>query len=321
MPSNIYAQLASFFFLMAAVFTDLLLLRFCLVVANAMLVVASALGFPLWPDYIAPGVAIDSLVWASLALTLHIWAFIRLLLDERPLKPFEDADDEALFQYFNARSGIIRSDFLGILERAEWVRVPEAGRLIPCDDQLYVIVEGAIEGRIKGWKRRPEHVPDHQDVEEIVIGSGELFDLSHANLFGMPIGFYNEGFEARTLLPNALLASWSTEALEEFGFRSPPIVSSAWKNLVAFAVADVAQRHRIPGDTLLRSKRHRDFFPPPHHADKTKKGCWASTKAFFLWIFMSMDPRPPKGLRHYAVPRQFVVDQDLERRPVTGSKS
>ncbi len=159
-------------------------------------------------------------------------------------------------------------------------------------------------------------------MEEIVIGSGEMFDLSHANLFGLPIGFFNEGFEARTLLPGALLASWSIEALEEFAYRSPPIISSAWKNLVAFAVSDVAHRHRIPGDTLQRSRRHKDFFPPlPHVIDNAERGFLASTKAFFLWIFMSMDPRPPKGLRHYAVPRQFVVEQDLERKPVNSKSS
>ena len=45
--SHLYAQLASFFFLMSAVFTDLLLLRVCLVMANALLVVAAAVGFPL----------------------------------------------------------------------------------------------------------------------------------------------------------------------------------------------------------------------------------------------------------------------------------
>lgn len=316
--SNLYAQLASFCFLMSAVFSDLLLLRFCLVLANALLVVAASVGFPLWPDFVGTGVAVDTLVWSSVALTLHIWAFVRLLLDERPIPPFKNPNDEALFQYFNARSGIGRSDFLEILEKAEWVSVPEVGRLIPCEDHLYVIVEGAIECKIRGWKRRPgEEAPEGE--EEIMIGSGELFDLSLANVFGLPIGFYNQGFEARTLTGHALLASWDKAALEGFAYRSPPIVPSAWKNLVAFAVADVAHRQRRPGETLQRSKRHADFSPPPEAmAPKKRPSCWAWTKTFFIWIFTSMDPRPPKGLRHYAVPRQFVVTSDLQRTAVEG---
>ena len=100
MPSSIWAQLASFFFLLAAIFRDLLLLRFCLIAATALfLVIAASLGMPLWPATSSDsGVATDVLVWASVSLVLHLWAFIRLLWDERPMKPFE-GDDEALFQF------------------------------------------------------------------------------------------------------------------------------------------------------------------------------------------------------------------------------
>ncbi|KAI9024832.1 hypothetical protein DFJ74DRAFT_57345 [Hyaloraphidium curvatum] len=331
MPANIWSQLASFFFLMSAVFTDLLLLRFCLVLANMFLVVSASVGFPLWPAiYGDGGPAVDSLVWASLALVLHLWALIRLLLDERPMKPFEAPDDEALYRFFALRTGIRRVDFLDILEHGEWVHVPESGRLLPTESMLYLVVEGAVACKVTNWRRRP--TDDFRDeASRFVLGSGDFFDLKLGNTFGIPIGFHSVGFEARTASSQALLFAWPAESLNYFATKAPGVVGAAWRNMVSFAVADVAHSYMNPSqhpkylpakddsqypqqeEVAELAHRHPDFSTLPDTVSMRRKkmGCWDRTEGFLGWVFGSMDPRPPKGVRHYAVPPQFVVNADM----------
>ncbi|KAI9021827.1 hypothetical protein DFJ74DRAFT_670666 [Hyaloraphidium curvatum] len=323
MPSNVWAQLASFFFVLAAVFADLLLLRFCLVAANALLVVAAAVGFPLWPDVAGQGVAIDTLVWSSISLALHLWALIRLLLDERPLPPLPDPDDEGLFQYFATRTGIGRSDFIFIIERGKWTHVSAPGKRIPCTDALHVIVDGLVECEVQGWKRRAAD-EFREGTHRFALGSGELFDLSLANAFRLPIGFYNREFSAATRTADVLLFSWTREALDQLA-SGPPVVQQAMKNLVAFAVADVAHRQRLAETegvegTLKRGLRHPDFrVPLPGEDEPPPKPFLRRVGACFMWILKSMDPRPPQGLRHYAVPKQYIEDTGTLRRQSVSS--
>src|SRR5947209_4599140 len=117
MASSIYAQLASFFFLLAAIFSDILLIRFCLVMGNLLLMINGSLGLPIWPNAISNPfhVAIDVLVWSTLAFCLHLFALTMLIRDERAVKRFPSDDNESLYQYFSNRTGICRRDFIIIL--------------------------------------------------------------------------------------------------------------------------------------------------------------------------------------------------------------
>lgn len=241
-----------------------------------------------------------------------------MLWDEREIRRFQNDDEESLFRYFSARSGICRSDFVMILEKGTWIHIKHVGQQVLCDEALHIVVEGAMEGIITGWKRLPTEDFKGHLTFHIVMGSGEIFDLSLANVFGVPIGFYNETFKARALLPNTLLFAFSKQAMLEFAANSPPIVPQAWKNLIAFAVADVAHRQRKNRSTDQALKeivqaglRHPDFSladeeeiqePPCACKNKAKR-----INAFLMWIITSMDPRPPRGLRHRAVPKEMLL--------------
>ncbi|KAI9010549.1 hypothetical protein DFJ74DRAFT_684864 [Hyaloraphidium curvatum] len=330
MPANLWSQLASFFFVMSAVFTDLLLLRVCLVLANMFLVVHFGTGIPVWPEITTSGgPAVDSVVWASIALALQLWALVRLFLDEWPMKPFAAPNDEALYRFFNLRTGISRVDFVDILGRGEWVHVYERDKQLPTEGYLYILVDGAVECTITDWRRRPTD-ERREETSRFVLGSGDMFDLKLVNVFSIPVGFYSEGFEARSASEETLLFAWPVDVLADFATKYPPVVGSAWRNLIAFSLADVAHAHTnptrnskyspedpesaFPGDDVIArlSKRHADFDtrPETRSMKRRKRGCWPSTVDFFSWIVRSMDPRPPKGIRHYAVPAQFVVDKD-----------
>jgi hypothetical protein len=148
----------------------------------------------------------------------------------------------------------------------------------------------------------------------IVLASGQIFDLAHANVFSLPIGFYNEHFSAKSLVANTLLFSFPDEALADFALRSPPIIPQVWRNMIAFAVTDVAHRQTPEpsgheGYDLMH--RNPDFLSPlPPKKEPGLTRAVRRIREFLWWIVSSMDPRPPQGLRHFAVPKHYVVNKD-----------
>jgi len=311
MPSSIYVQLANFFFVMAAIFNDVLLIRISLTVANAFLILTAALGWPMWPEFAAPGnpAPVDTLVWCSIAFVLHFWATSVLIMDERSRGRFEDDHVESLYQFFLNRTGVARRDFVRILNNGRWTRIVHKGTRIDTDKELYLIVEGYVDCEIDGWRRRED---DRQFTERerkskgssfrIRLGSGEIFDLRLANVFDVPVGFFNTSFGARTASDNVLLFSWSLDALEEFSHRSPPVIVQTWRNLIAFAVADIAHRPLMSEEErmkhMIKDSKHADFRIPVTQPPSKKKRAVDTMK----WLLKSMDPRPPPGLRHTAIP-------------------
>ena len=302
MINSIFYQLANVFFVLAAIFSDIILIRFSLVMGNMLLIINAALGWPFWGSYInTPNVQIDTLVWSSLALVLHSWAFFVLMLDARELKPFEDHNSESLYQYFKRRSGICRRDFLPILTKGRWTRVPAKGTLISADTDFHLIVEGYVSCDVEGWRRRDDDFLEYKsEPHRVTLRSGELFDLRFANIFNTPVGFFNTSFAATTASEDVLLFSWSIETLSTFA-RGCDVVAQAWRNIIAFVVSDIAHRPWLIETDQCGHRlgiRHTDFSIPPVVKTDAKK----SFKEFIWWIIRSSDPRPPRGLGHAAIP-------------------
>jgi hypothetical protein len=315
MTNSIYVQIANFFFVMAAVFNDILLVRYCLVLANGLLVVAAALGWPLWPDYSATSeVAVDSLIWASVAFVLHLWALVHLLLDQRSGAKFDDENSESLYQFFRRRSGIGRRDFQFILTKGKWTRIKELGVRLDTSHELYLVVEGTVDCQIEDWHRRVDETEqaaspglgrERRGVFKVRLMSGEMFDLRLANVFDVPVGFLNSSFEARTGSKETLVFSWSVDALLEMKRSATPLVLQGWRNLIAFCVADVAHRpyiSELERSNLIHNLRHVDFAIP----DKEPRRQTGSLQDYLVWMIRSMDPRPMPGLRRSAVPELSV---------------
>jgi hypothetical protein len=319
MVSSIYSQVASFFFLFAAIFSDILLVRFCLVLGNLLLMVNAALGLPIWPNVInAPNVAIDVLVWSTLAFLLHLLALYRLLYDEKACRRFPEDRSESLFQFFHNRTGINRRDFIPILERGRWIEVSSKNTAIPTAHDLYLIVEGRVNCTVQGFRRRQDEVPLKDEPFIFTLYSGSLFEMRFANLFHLPLGFLNSSFRAVTVSDNVLLFAWSEDQLRMLSQHSPPVVVQAWKNLISFTLADIAHRPYVapPAGT-----RHPDFLIPPEDDEKQPHEFeWYKQRffAFVKWIIKSMDPRPPRGLRHKPVP-YLVIPHDACIQPSKSS--
>jgi len=301
MVNAIYWQLSKVCFVLAAIFTDILLIRFCLVLGNMFIIINSCLGWPLWPNGIKPPIEtnlpIDSLVWSTLAFFIHLWAFSLLVYDERSCKRFEDKESEILYQFFKTRSGIRRRDFLMILNRGQWTKVEKRGTVIPTQNDFHLIVEGSVNCKIEGLRRREkDYIHQKPGESEFKRGSGDFFELQHANIFSVPIGFFNDSFVAESDSDNVLLFSWSLETMTNFAKHSPPVISQTWKNIFAFSVADVAQRPFLIDIPL--EQRHPDF----HYPDEIEENHHYSFVDYLKWIIKSMDFRPPRGLRHKPIP-------------------
>jgi len=113
---SLWAQVANFSFFCAGVFADILLVRFFLLLAFALLLLNSILGFPFWPKFaVFPiSLSLDSILWFIAGIYVHGSELVRLLSDEIPV--VLNDEEEALWRLFFRYSGlskvIFQSDFL-----------------------------------------------------------------------------------------------------------------------------------------------------------------------------------------------------------------
>lgn len=149
-PHSLLYQISQFFFLLSALFSDLALVRFCLVAAYVFLLLQNALGWPMWDAFIGKDpsqVQVDAIVWTVVNVSLHGWALAKLLLDERLVSKFATPDDEAIWAFFHAKTGVSRFDFIPILESGTWVHF-EPGAAVNTEDAVYIVVRGLIRCHI-----------------------------------------------------------------------------------------------------------------------------------------------------------------------------
>jgi hypothetical protein len=172
-PLSFWIQLASFFFTMAGIHADLMVIRFFLVMSYLMLFLNSILGSPLWPNARSSGgIFVDSLVWSIINLYVHGSSLICLILDERHTS-FTD-DEAALWRMFYRTGGLSGKLFKTIIAPHLEVVEFEAGENIPTEDYFYIVYTGRITlqvyemGQIK--------------VERKTL-SGEMFDLKYLGMF------------------------------------------------------------------------------------------------------------------------------------------
>jgi hypothetical protein len=105
-PLSLWIQIGNLFFLISGIYSDLLLIRFALVLAYVFLLANALLGSPLWPDLDNQGrIQVDAIFWAILNLYVHMSSLIRLVLDERTVS-FQDDAEEALWRMFYRCGGL-----------------------------------------------------------------------------------------------------------------------------------------------------------------------------------------------------------------------
>lgn len=170
---SIWVQLASFFFMLAGLHGDLLLIRLFLYLAYTMLLVNAVLGSPLWPNLsnlddfsFSDSIATDSLVWAILSLYVHGSSLVALIWDEKEVVLNED--EAALWRMMYRTGGLSARLFQDIVARHLNVVEVEEGELVDTDEYFFIIYTGRVELEV---------MENEVHTHSRVLLSGEMFDL------------------------------------------------------------------------------------------------------------------------------------------------
>lgn len=334
-PGGPLQQLSNASFFLAALFGDILLIRFFLAMAYIFLLVSGTLGFPTWPSASSTGnVALDIILWASLSGSLHLLALVRLVADERRIS-FINEDEEQLWRFFHRRSGMGRLEFREVIKLGNWCRYQEGDVILdPLTScaRVCLLVEGLADFKVMGLAEDQEAA---RSTMPSLLFSGCFFDMRVLNVFGLYIGFEGSGadkwFSVRAKT-KCLVYSWSLEELNCLATRSSPAVSHYWRNLIAtqvgLALTWREAPHTLPVDgtgqkespELLAGARSRDFTGPLKRYERTAWAAW-TPQSFIRWIFHSLTPFMPPGMRHNDLPvhgmlarNRVVALKDAKRR-------
>jgi hypothetical protein len=344
-PGGPFAQLANFSFFLVAVFGDLLLIRFFLSLSYIFLLVYGATGFPSWPQVSSTGnIALDTIIWACLAGSLHIYALTRLLLDERPVR-FHSEDEEQIWRFFFRRGGMGPLEGQQVIALGQFRRV-KGGETIMTPSEavstLYLLIEG----------RAVFSCGTESQVRQGLLLSGHVFDIWLLSLFGIYLGFEKppglSGFAA-VAETDCLLFYWELDVLNKMAVEMSPAVSGAWRNFAlcqlgldmswrrfASSIAssnqnsnnnnngagiirdETASTTTIPpsvcstgekeGPGHILGGRSRDFTDPLRKYEQPPH--ILSIKYFLKWIRHSISPFMPRGIRHTNQPISGILGRN-----------
>lgn len=131
-PLSIWMQIASMFFTLSGIHSDLLIIRFFLFLAYVMLFINAVTGSPLWPDVTNTGyIPIDGLFWSCAGLYVHGASLLNLILDERPVQLSDD--EEALWRLFYRTGGLSAHLYKNIVSPYVKIVTFEPGQVIPTE--------------------------------------------------------------------------------------------------------------------------------------------------------------------------------------------
>jgi hypothetical protein len=303
-------QSANAFFLAAALFADVLLVRFFLSLAFICLLTATLLS-----TVETHVLMIDSIAWLLVTGVLHWRAAWVLIREELPPPPLADADDSALFWFLQRRTGMGRRDFDRLRAVGTWRRFA-AGEQI-CETtiarrRLHVMVEGRASLSV-----RYEGADEATATSE--VGSGDCFDLRLLNVCGVYLGFPNAHFVARGHT-DCVCFTVELDALERLVRRHTQFVGF----LRSFALAQLARlAQRMHAHALVldafghaedaewaRGARSRDFEPL---RTRELEGTGHSLRATIRWLTGSLAPWVQPGMRHRSDPLSGSLAQATVR--------
>ncbi|EOD11837.1 hypothetical protein EMIHUDRAFT_437483 [Emiliania huxleyi CCMP1516] len=247
-PSGLWGQFSSLFYLLAGLYSDLLLVRFYLSLGYVLLIVNGLLGFPLWGDYVSDPqfIAIDTVIWSVVGLYVHFSSFLQLLYDERSV-PLAETEDE-LWRFFFRHGGITRVLFARYVLRPGEIRTFSPGTLIndpTQSERLHLIIRGHVRAHI-------EYEQGHRTFD---FYSGDLFEFRFLHQFGLRVGFLDAQMQA---VAESDVQTFSIDVVGELNRSSfLPSVRQAWQAVLASVLARQAptstrQSLRLP----IRRLRH-----------------------------------------------------------------
>ena len=299
-----YVYVATAFFVLSGLSSDLLWIRASLVFGFLGLVLASLSGYNPQGSFsyipLSEGIIDITMIINAVLFLLNTFISVRLVRDEFS-GSFQDSKEERLFNFFHVRCGMTRIEFDEIYKHGCFLTL-DKGSVVPrCRDNLYLVLEGKVHCHCKFGG-----IP----TEPFIKRSGEFFDIRLFNLFTFPIGFDNTDFEAQcTTHMSTVLFQWDLKGL--MAMRESPTLTPFWEFMVLRSLAGAAVRHHLKmTDTLydsllvpedaewLDGAPSRDFFP------RSKVG--NSMQRQLRMVVNSFQVLPPHGVRH----RPRILEQN-----------
>lgn len=311
-PLSIWMQFGSLFFTLSGVQSDLLVIRFFLILAYLMLFLNAILGAPVWPNahsFSSYGLFIDSLVWSLVGLYVHGVSFAQLLLDERPVDM--DEDQEALWRLFYRTGGLSQRLFASIVAPHLTMVDFAPGDDIPTTDNFYIVYQGRV--RLKVLESGL-----HTCKFDRVVRSGQMFDIKYLDLFSLETFFQRNDIEC-SALTHCRLFCFERSAMRSIAHHF--LAKGMWQSLlindlsvVAESYSDYVQAAERGEAAVLTEKDTDEVFAPlkPWELpDPVRAGSGSALKRPLLHLFTSMKQsfslpwplgRAPAGLRQTLLP-------------------
>ena len=296
-PASIWGQLASFFFLMAALFSHVLPIRFFLTLAYIMLIILYATGIPSWPEVARDGfISLDGLIWALVTVVFHAYALYRHLKDELPVPSFASEEEEELWRFFYRRSGMARLEFKTVLKHSKWRRVTKGSviaRRREYKQNGFLLVSGVVKLNV-------------DTPSEVTFLSGSIFDKYMFNVFGIRLGYSAHENIKCIAMTDCVLVVWDIADLEHLATKAPLPISIAFRNFLLYSISDEYNRQVVePGiyrsadgrcekKQYLAGAKSRDFAPLEDGEIESEP--WH--KRFTKFICGTLNPFPPEGIAH-----------------------
>jgi hypothetical protein len=298
-----YIYLATFFFALSAISSDLLFIRISLMGGFLFLVLASLSGQSSDGSFhdipLANGM-IDIPMFVNMVLFfINLTIVLRLISDEQQhgkLTP----EEEALFRFFQARSGMTPLQFQHVLQNGEFVEFPPDSNVPKCASTLYLVMEGQVSCKAKFQGDFFSH--------NFIKRSGEFFDIKLFNIFSLPVGFDNVEFHAKTITKTKCFR-WNIHGLVAMREAKSPSLKEYWEYMVLTSMTGAAIRHHLKRDDTLydslmipENKNWLDGAPSRDFIKKTatEAGTWDHWKYQFALMQSSlMQVIPPRGVRQH----------------------
>jgi hypothetical protein len=242
---SIWMQLANFFFTLAGLSGDLLIIRLTLFTAYSFTFLNAALGGPLWGSVSNPGfLNTDIFIWGLIGMYVHGASLVCLFADER--KIVLTKEEEALWRVFYRTGGLSALLFKTILcPHLEVVEFKD-GEDIPTDDYFYVLYTGYV--KLECMSKKGGKV-----LLERLLKSGDMFDLNHLDMFrddnvlkGKPI--------ICTSLNNTTLYRFTKVSMDKIAHH--PLSKGVWQSLLIHNLSSVVEAYMDAESTnaLVSSK-------------------------------------------------------------------
>jgi len=305
-PAGPWSQAASACFTLAGWFSDILIIRIFLFLAYIWLLAGAVTGYQKWPLYAWSGsISLDGLLWSSFNCMVHFAAIVQLLWDERPIS-FASEDEEQLYHFLYRRGGCEGLEAKAIISRGSFRRVPANEMILnPVEATPRLVL--LIEGKARFTRRSKDTI----EGTSAPFLSGMMSDKSLLNIIGVYTGFEKDDvtFEIKAE-SECLVIEWTLEMLDEIASACGPSVAAYFRNFVlcqfsiemefrAYGIESAkCSTGNLEDPSWLQGGRSRDFSDP---LDEPRREGWY-VRRFGTWLFNSLTPKMPAGIRHKALP-------------------